>query len=801
MQDQHAAGGPECSKRPDRDLTALPFYGSWLVVAAGMVLTRTAESPAAHLGAFTIGMPFFGVIGVVCGLRAARHPGLDERTQRAWARVTASYVLLALSAPFFAIFSQRHQFPSPGDVLRLGFVPVLLVGLLSFPLHLQSRRERYKLALDVGVVVVGSCMAIWYLVVGPSVTLGQRPVRGLIAALAYPVGDIVLVFGAATVLLRGAAAASRRPLLLLVTALGFLIAGDVYLGYLRTHPVSQIPADWQFLCWMTGHFLLAAAAYEQCRQASGRRPVAVARPQLPSASRLPYLAVALGYGLLLAVAAGANMYPWGGLAVGAVAMTALVVARQVVTLRENHELAVTDGLTGLANRARLYEALQHALARGERNSLTVAVLLIDLNGFKQINDGHGHETGDQLLVEFARLLSRSVLGSDTVARLAGDEFAILLPDIGSPANATAVAERIVAGMYEPIPLSGRAIRPQGSIGVAVAGPAEVGPDELLQRADVAMDAAKRSGTACWRQYDNTLIARSKVDSRALSAELRQAVAGGQLRLCYQPIVALQSGELVGLEALVRWEHPRLGLLSPAAFIELAEDTGTIREIGSWVLAEACRQVAGWQRRLPGHRRLHLNVNLSPRELDDPGLAGAVLQTLTGTGLSPLDLVLEVTEGARMDDGVACRQLEALRAKGIRIALDDFGTGYSSLRRLIRLPVDVLKIDRCFVTNLGQNSESSAVAEAVVQLCQVLHLDSVAEGIEGVAQANALSLLGCRTGQGYHFGRPMRAGQIDALLDTAVHAWPTLPACSPAAGDSASDGPEPGDTSRAVGSSA
>jgi diguanylate cyclase (GGDEF)-like protein len=794
MLDQHAAGGPECSRRSRQDWGAVLLYGSWVVAIVGMELTRSAESPIAHLGVFTLGVPAFGVVGVVCGLRAARHPGLDERSQRAWGRLTASYVLLALAVPFFAAFHSRHQFPAPGDVLRLGFVPVVLVGLLSFPLHLQSRRERHKLALDVGVVVVGSCMVIWYLVVGPSVAVGERPIRGMIAALAYPVGDLVLVFGVATVLLRGAAAASRRPLLLLAAALGFLLAGDVYLGYLRTHPVSQIPADWQFLCWMTGHFLFAAAAYEQCRQASGHRLVNPDRPWVPSARRLPYLAIALGYGLLLAVAAGANMYPWGGLAVGAVTMTALVTARQVVTLRENHELAVTDGLTGLANRTRLYEVLQHALARGERSALTVAVLLVDLNGFKQVNDGHGHETGDRLLAEFARLLTRSVLGSDTVARLAGDEFAIVLPDIGSPANATAVAERIVSAMYEPILLGGRAIRPQGSVGVAVAGPGEAGPDDLLQRADLAMYAAKRTGTAGWRLYDSTLTGTSTVDSQALAVDLRQAVSGGQLRLCYQPIVTLLSGELVGVEALVRWEHPTLGLLPPVAFIEIAEDTGTIAEIGAWVLAESCRQVVSWQRLLPAHRRLHLNVNLSPRELDDPALAGAVLKTLARTGLSPLDLVLEVTEGARMDDGVACRQLETLRAKGIRIALDDFGTGYSSLRRLTRLPVDVLKIDRCFVAELGRSSESSAVAEAVVQLCQVLHLDTVAEGIEGIAQADALSLLGCQTGQGYHFSHPMTAQQIDTLLHPAMREWPILPAGRPEPGG-------PGEANQAIGSTA
>ncbi|MEN3362062.1 MAG: hypothetical protein V7637_6044 [Mycobacteriales bacterium] len=775
MQDQHPAGGPVRSRRSP-DWTARTLYGSYVLSAIGMALTWSTQSPGAHLGVYTVAVPGYGLVGAVCGARAARQPGLDARTQRAWWLIAISYVPLGLSVPLFLFFYGRNQFPSPADVLRLSVVPLLLAGLLSFPLRLQSRRDRYKLALDVGVVVVGSCMVVWYFVVGPSVAVGHHPLRGQLAALAYPVGDLVLVFGVATVLLRGATTGPRRPLLLLAVALGFLVAGDVYLGYLRTHPViSQMPTNWQFLCWMTGHFLFAAAAYEQCRQASGHRPGGTRQPRSLAASRLPYVGIILGYGLLLAVAAGTDLYPWGGLALGAVTLTVLVVTRQAVTLRENHEMAVTDGLTGLANRVRLYEVLQRALARGERNAEMVAVLLLDLNGFKQVNDSHGHEAGDRLLVEFAQLLTRNVLGYDTVARLAGDEFAIVLPDISSPANATAVAGRIVAAMYEPVLLGGRAIRPQGSVGVAVAGPGELGADELMQRADLAMYAAKRAGTAGWRLYDSSLTEMSTVDSPALAADLRHAVTAGQLRLCYQPIVALSSGELTGVEALVRWQHPTLGLLSPAAFIELAERTGAISELGAWVLEESCRQVAGWQRHLPTGRHLQLNVNLSPRQLDDPDLVGAVRRILHRTGVAPGSLVLEVTEGARVDDTVACRQLQALRAEGIRIALDDFGTGYSSLRRLTRLPVDVLKIDRCFITELGSKTGNSAVAEAVVRLCQVLQVDTVAEGIEGVAQADALTQLGCKTGQGYHFGHPMSADQVTALLDEAVRAWPTLPA--------------------------
>jgi diguanylate cyclase (GGDEF)-like protein len=772
MLEQHAA-----VRRLRADSISVALYGSYALAVTGMLLTRSAAAPSTHLCVFTVAVPAFALVGLVCGARSARLPGLDARTQRGWWLVTAAYVPLALSAPAFLLYGGRHEFPSPADVLRLSFVPLLLAGLLSFPLRLRTRRERYKLALDAGVVVVGSCMVMWYLVVGPGVAVGHHSLRGQLAALAYPVGDVVLVFGVTTVLLRGAAAMSRRPLVMIAMALGFLVAGDVYLGYLRTHSMpGQIPADWQFLCWITGHFLMAAAAYEQCRQAGTRRPGGSGQPPPLTASRLPYVGVAIGYGLLLAVAAGTDLYPWGGLALGAVAMTGLIVARQAVTLRENHEMAVTDALTGLANRVRLYQVLERTLCRAERNAETVGVLLLDLNGFKQVNDSFGHEAGDRLLVEFARLLARNVLGYDTVARLAGDEFAIVLPDVGSAANATAVAGRIVAAMYEPVQLSGRPIRPQGSVGVAVCGPGELAAHELLRRADLAMYAAKRTGTASWRLYDSSLTETSTVDSPSLAADLRRATGAGQLRLHYQPIVALGSGELTGVEALVRWQHPRLGLLPPTTFIELAERTGAIGEIGGWVLAEACRQVAAWQRCLPGDRRLQLHVNLSPRQLDEPGLVAAIRDTLGSSGFAPGNLVLEVTEGARVDDSVARRQLEALRAVGIRIALDDFGTGYSSLRRLTRLPVDVLKIDRCFVTDL-HSASAVAVAEAVVRLCRTLRMDVVAEGIEAVAQVDALSRLGCQSGQGFHFGHPMTADQVTALLGQAVRAWPTLPARS------------------------
>jgi EAL domain-containing protein (putative c-di-GMP-specific phosphodiesterase class I) len=312
-------------------------------------------------------------------------------------------------------------------------------------------------------------------------------------------------------------------------------------------------------------------------------------------------------------------------------------------------------------------------------------------------------------------------------------------------------------------LAGRDVHVRASIGVAVSGPDVDG--DLLHRADVAMYAAKRRHTHSFQVYVDGLADPEK-NAVALEEDLRFAVRDGQLRLQYQPIVTLDGGEVLGVEALVRWEHPTRGLLGPLTFIPLAEETGLITELGEWVLEQACRQVRDWQLRLRSGRRLSLSVNVSPRQLAPGDLVDHVTAILDRTGFDPRDLVLEVTESALVDDEAAVPQLNALSAKGIRIALDDFGTGYSSLRYLTRLPVNVLKIDRCFVAELNGTPAASAVAEAVVRLAQILHLDTVAEGIEDPAQASELALLGCHSGQGYLFARPLDAADVESLIGTA-----------------------------------
>jgi diguanylate cyclase (GGDEF)-like protein/PAS domain S-box-containing protein len=456
---------------------------------------------------------------------------------------------------------------------------------------------------------------------------------------------------------------------------------------------------------------------------------------------------------------------------GLVATYRDVTERRAIQERLIHD-ANHDPLTGLANRAAFLDGLGRSLAEGTQSGRTPAVLFLDLDGFKQVNDTLGHRCGDELIIAVAAMLRRGVLGSDLVGRLGGDEFGIVLSGVTSSDDAVTVARRVLAEMDHPVPIGAQELYARASIGVAVARPGDGDADALLHHADIAMYGAKRRRTHSYQLYVDGMRDPA-VDAVALDEELRQAAGNGELRLHYQPIVTLDGGDLVGFEALMRWQHPARGLLPPSEFIPLAEETGTIAELGAWALEHACRQVIRWQERVPAGRRLELSVNLSPCQLDRPDLVAEVLAILRRTGFHPADLVLEVTETALVKDEAAIPVLTALRAEGIRIALDDFGTGYSSLRYLTRLPVDILKIDRCFVAALDGTGSASAVAEAMVRLAQVLHLETVAEGIEDAAQLTELTLLGCQSGQGYHFARPLEPGAVDTLIAGSAARWPSL----------------------------
>jgi diguanylate cyclase (GGDEF)-like protein/PAS domain S-box-containing protein len=424
--------------------------------------------------------------------------------------------------------------------------------------------------------------------------------------------------------------------------------------------------------------------------------------------------------------------------------------------------AFHDPLTDLGNRMLFRERLAAELARPLHRAVSHAVLFLDLDRFKLINDTLGHDMGDQLLQTVAGRLQASVRGDDLVARLGGDEFAILLYDIIDEVPAIQVAERILEAMEEPIHLAGHRLFVSTSIGIALGSSLRDQPEDLTRRADIAMYQAKRQGRACYAVYDQQLD-RHAVERLDLETELRGAVKRRQIEVHYQPLISLETGEVEEVEALVRWRHPVRGLLAPSEFIAVAEETGLIVPIGQHVLEESCRQVREWQEAL-GNAALRLSVNLSARQFQQPGLVDDVARAIQESGLNAGDLTLEITESAVMVDILMTSQmLDELKGLGVQIALDDFGIGYSALNTLKRFPVDRLKIDRSFVKGLGTDKGDTAIVGAVIACAKALDLHVTAEGIESAEQVHCLRSLQCQWAQGFLISAPLSRVELFTFL--------------------------------------
>lgn len=423
--------------------------------------------------------------------------------------------------------------------------------------------------------------------------------------------------------------------------------------------------------------------------------------------------------------------------------------------------AFHDSLTGLANRALFRDRLEHTVAREGKTGGSVAIMFLDLDGFKEINDTLGHSTGDELLVLVASRLRHELRAGDTVARVGGDEFAILVDDtLGAPM----LAQRIGAALQQPFAFGAHLVHVSASIGIAAKDGADTATaEQLLRNADLAMYQAKAAGKSSFVIYNPSMHA-SLVERRQVESDLRSALENDEFIVHYQPLIDLNSGHIQGAEALVRWVHPDRGLVEPDSFIPLAESTGQIQQLGLWVLRESCEQTMAWQKSAPELRNLRISVNVSARQLPDPELFAHVRDMLAETGLHPSCLTLEMTESVLMDNSEEIRSnLVALREIGVRLAIDDFGTGYSSLSYLHRFPVDVLKIDRSFIERLSKSGDVALVS-TIIRLGQTMHLETVAEGIEHVEEMLMLRRQGCTTGQGFHFSPPIAAAQLTELLN-------------------------------------
>ncbi|MEV4348875.1 bifunctional diguanylate cyclase/phosphodiesterase [Actinoplanes sp. NPDC049596] len=677
----------------------------------------------------------------------------------------AAVILLAGSSTALALANNNAGMSLYVAVPLLTGVLWAMTAFLRLPLGDRTGLGWARVLLDGATVAVAGALVFWYVVLSyaaPGSDLVTRAAAGVVG-----------VAGLLCLVVIGKAAARKDapvdPLSLRILTTAPMVAVALAVLLIAGDDTSRL------ILSVLGSPLVAlsfaAAAYRQ-RRVHLRTAVLQVRGRRSVYEFLPFVAVVATAGLVTAVSAQQMAGRERAVIVGAVLIAALVVLRQLLGVRENRQLvaglqaqqaqlehlAMTDPLSGLANRTRFTTVLAERLAAHR----PAAVLLIDIDDFKTINDSMGPAVGDQLLYQIAQRLAGLAHDGELPARLGGDEFAVLL-DVEEAASAEAAAGRVLAALSEPFRVGEHHLLAHASLGIAIAGPGDTA-DEVLRNADIAMYAAKEGGKAAWTRFEPRMRA-DVVNHARLGSELHNAIIRRELFLLYQPVFDIVTGRLHGAEALVRWTHPTRGFVSPGDFIPVAERSGLIVPLGSWVLREACEQLARWRQEHGDGAIKAINVNVAVRQLREPGFVDEVAAVLSETGLLPANLVLEVTESSVADGRQVRETLHALHEMGVRLALDDFGTGQSSLSLLRAFPVDVLKLDKSFVDGItdGEDRGRLAVAAAVAQLAEYLQLSAVAEGIESLEQLERLREMGYRLGQGFYMAKPLPAGEAGALM--------------------------------------
>ncbi|MGO9965128.1 MAG: putative bifunctional diguanylate cyclase/phosphodiesterase [Acidimicrobiales bacterium] len=750
----------------------LGLFLIWMASHPGDHRSTTDIDSAVKLAAATLA----AASCFVAGRRAS------PQTRPAWMWTGAFATVWAIGAGVLTWYdfarNRAVPFPSAADAGFLLALPLAAIGALLSSSVPGVGVSRARMLLD-GIIVAGSLLIVsWATALGTVYHSGSGSVFSQAVGLAYPIGDVIVATVAITVLAQGRGR-QRLPLVLLVAGLLCLTVGDsslAYLGHLTSFRYGTLVDSSR-----VGGFLLVALAplWPQERttttdEVEGPSPWQVA---------LPYLFVALA--IFAAVLKGTQSSHVDlfdlidGLCVMAAVLTRLVLAlvenlrltsqmrHAVTTLRANQvelvHYALHDSLTGLPNRVLFGDRIEHALARRSSPTRRVAVMLCDLDSFKDVNDTLGHPSGDEVLIAAADRLSSCVRPADTVARIGGDEFAILIDDASGVDEVASVAARVCTAMRAPFTVAGRDFIVQVSVGIAMANQYDTRSEKLLQDADVALYATKDAGGNDYTFFEPRL-GKAYVDRLGLQAELSAALDKGELFMEYQPVVELASGRTVGVEALLRWRHPRRGVLKPVDFLPVAENSGLAVQIGTWALGEALQQLRGWRERTPAAARLWTAVNVSARQLASGDLVSAVSKAIEASGLEPESLHVELTESAVIDlvdwSLVVLRDLKKL---GAALEIDDFGTGYSSLAYLKQLPIDGVKIDRVFVDGLGTDGRDAVIIEAVVSLAHALQLKVAAAGVETSRQLEWLRTLGCDYGQGFQWSSPLSAAELERWL--------------------------------------
>ena len=743
-------------------------HGAHVALAIGAVITVVYFALSnADLQDFAYQVPgMLAVVGVLAGIAIHRPP---KRVP--WLLLAAGQALTTAGDWTWVVLDRAfgiEPFPSFADAFYLSGIGLTGVAILWLVRGRIPDGDRAGV-LDALIVAVGAGLVSWIYLMEPIVTDSSATLPEIIFALAYPLLDIVIL----ALLVRIALAPGRRgqSLSMLLGALLALLASDFLYaglaladGYWTGHPVE---AGW----------LISAALYAGAALHPSMREIAA--PVESTEVRLsPWRFLLLAGASLMAPAVLLVQWLAGEpidvpvIAAASIVLFLLVIARLggvVADLRANlrqrqileaelQQRAFHDPLTGLANRTLFADRLGRALAQRDE---PVAVLFLDLDDFKTINDSHGHQAGDELLTAVARTLSAGVRPEDTVARLGGDEFAVLIERNATEGIARQLADRLLAALRRPVRVAGRDRSVGASIGISLGRSGIAKAEQLMSEADIAMYVAKGEGKGGSSVFDPRTHA-SVVRSIGLRDDLDRAIRERQFEMHYQPIIDLETGDLAGVEALARWRHPTRGLLAPADFIAVAEATGTIITLGQWIFSESCRQAAAWSSGPLADGRL-MSINLSTIQITYPGFVEFVTDAVARAGVEPASVLVEVTESANPDPRAVADALMRLHGLGIGLAVDDFGTGFASMEQLARLPFKVIKIDRSLIASVDTDARAESVVTGVTDLARRLGARCVAEGVERASQIAPLRAMGCQLAQGFHFATALPPAELESLL--------------------------------------
>lgn len=792
----------------------LGLFAGTTIINLGVIYLIRSEVPRSIFMDFSsIVFNLFATIALYLAARRSRV--ISRRLFWAWGFLALAQLSFTFGDTLWTVLELKFGMspvPSIADVFYLLFYPLFFIGILILPALRFELLNYSEALLDVSIILVAATVGYWNFLLGPAVVTGAgEPLLNRIISLAYPVGDLVLIFATLKLLYLQTEADDRVPLIFLIWGIVVMVLTDSIFGYL-TLSKQYAPGNLLDLGWIVSYILIGMAGIWQAN-----RPIGSTGQQEPSAvnptgqirsstwlAYLPYIWIPIACTILILEYIHQISFDLFTM-VGIILIIGLVFVRQVTTLRENEVLfsqlhealdqvkqrtvelrranqelrwevhermriekqmaydSLHDGITGLPNRTLFMDRLKHALGYTKRHEdFGFSVIFLDIDHFKEVNEGLGHSIGDQVLVEVAQRMLACLRTSDTIARLAGDEYIILLEDIHGAEDVVQVVGRIQDSLKEPLVLDGRLVSITASFGIVTDGNLYDQEEDILRDADIAMYQAKSSGKARYVIFDPKM--RDQAAWRLkMKADLQKAVMYGEFFLNYQPIFVLSNNRILGFEALLRWQHPQNGVVSPMDFIPLAEETGLIRSIGLWVLEQACRQIGEWQVKFPQTPPLTMSVNISSVQINQPDFVEQIQEVLERTGVDGHGLILEITEGIFLNRSESVTaKLNAINALGVQFQIDDFGTGYSSLSYVRDFPISTIKIDRSFIQNIDVDSTGDIV-RAIINMAHNLRQNAIAEGIETKAQLEYLKEACCEAGQGYLLCRPQSVGEIEKLL--------------------------------------